>query len=118
MPDGTPSRGSNVSWRDYVDLRIEALERAIEEAKRLMESRLAKENGIRDDMEKMSHKFLLTDIYEARHQRIEDAIDELRLFKAALDAKASQITAWAGCLLALIALLLSVWDHIAHGVMK
>jgi hypothetical protein len=79
-----------VSLRDYVDSRLSAMDRAVVLAREQMERRLDGMNEFRDTLRDQASKFITRAECDLAKDKIEDDVQELREFRAALDAKASQ----------------------------
>jgi hypothetical protein len=91
--------GAGVSWRDYTDARLCALEKATSLNAGAMEKRLdnlAKPNG-----------FMPRGEYTAEHMKVVADINDLREFRARLEGKASQVSVMLTLAVAVIGIILS-----------
>ena len=94
-----------VSLRDYIDMQIATLEKATGLARDEMNRRLEGMNELREAMKDQAANFAT---------RVELAllikdVQSLQLSRAASEGKASQAHAWLATMLAVVALLLSLW---------
>ena len=86
-----------VSWREYVDLRFDENQRALEKSERDMDARLESMNEFRDTLRDQASRFVTRDEVKLCLKPIEDgikdlskAIRDLEINKATLAGKASQ----------------------------
>ena len=101
----------NITWRDYVDTRLSALERAGELERKNLEHRLDGMNAIRDQLRDQADSFVTNVEHDAvcdRLERIDRDIRELRESRAELAGKANQSSVLIGYLLSAIALIMSI----------
>jgi hypothetical protein len=83
---------SVVSWRDYVDTRILALEQATNLAAKTLEKRLEGMNEFREALKNQASLFITRSEMELEIEKMEKDIRVLRESKANLEGKASQIS--------------------------
>lgn len=118
MPDDQNHRAV-VSWRDYVDTRLGALEKAAEAshvamekativAQTAIENRLASMNEIRETMRDQATRMATRAELGIAQDAIEKDLRALREFRAELQGKASQSQVNVALLLAVLGPLLSV----------
>ena len=123
MPDNdaitkpNPGRGSgtSVSWKEYVDSRLTAIEKADSLAAETLSVRLETMNRIREQLDQQARTFLTKAEWELFKKRIEDDIDNiceqlssLQESRAELRGKADQATLNNTTLLAAVSLLLGI----------
>ena len=96
----------NVSLREHIESRLSSLEKATEVAKREMDRRLDGMNEFREQLRKQEGTFITKEFFDSKHDSIQIQVDELRLARAAVDAKASQTSVYIAYALAVISLLL------------
>jgi len=95
QPDG-------VSWKEWVNDRFEAQEKALVAAKSDMERRLEAMNEFRAQLEKQATTFLTTDRYEACHGRLVDQINFLERQQAAAEARGKVYTVVVASLMSIL----------------
>jgi hypothetical protein len=114
---GAPHAG--VTWRDYVDMRIKALEEITSRDRETLNVRLAGMNEIRAAMAAQAEKYATSE--NVASLRID--VESLRLSRASLEGKASQadlirvqqyaaigaVVGVAGLILAIVSILLGVF---------
>ena len=104
-----------VSLKEYIDTRLEAIDRAIQTADAVLSYRLAGMNEFRDAMKDQALRFALRDEVEKDLAAIRQDIRYLREAKAEMDGKASwqalvfsTLVALSGVVLGIIAVILQV----------
>src|SRR3989304_5414015 len=102
MAPTSPSRGEFVTLREYLESRIQAVERGIEVANRSMQERLSGMNEFRDTLKDQAARFVTRDELETKLSTIDRQLKELQLDKAKLDGKASQSQAMITLIFAII----------------
>ena len=100
---------TEVSLREHLESRIQALEKATEVAARGMERRLEGMNEFRSQLEKQTRTFVDKEAYQHRHDMVCDRIKELESFKDKLDGKASASALQLTTILAVAALVIAVF---------
>ena len=103
-----------VTLKEYVDLRFNEAQRAIDKAEQLMSARLVSMNEFRGQLSDQAATFLTRETYDAKHALLQTQVDDLRLYKAALDGKANQSSVTWAYFIGGIGLLLSVIDFVRH----
>ena len=101
----------NITWRDYVDTRLSALERAGELERKNLEHRLDSMNAIRDQLRDQADSFVTNVEHDAvcdRLERIDRDIRELRESRAELAGKASQTSVLISYILAIVSLIMAI----------
>ena len=66
--------GQAVGWRDYVDTRLNSLEKATEVAHRAMQDRLAGMNEFRNTLQDQAARFITRNEMEAQLNRIDSEV--------------------------------------------
>jgi hypothetical protein len=107
MSPRPPSHGEFVTLKEYVESRIEAVEKGIEVANAVMQDRLAGMNEFRDTLKDQASRFITREEVDIKLKSIEDRVQELQLSKAAMDGKASQTHANIIMVIAIIGLVIS-----------
>ena len=98
-----------VTLRDYIDTRLDAIDREKEVAYRAMEKRLDGMNEFRDTLKDQGGTFLTKNEYCVFKESVEKDLRVLRESRAELSGKASQLSVNITLLLAIIGLILSIW---------
>lgn len=96
-----------VSWRDYVDNRIYALEKATDLAARTLEKRLEGMNEFREALKNQAALFVTRNEMKIQLDKIDDDIRMLREAKAMLEGKASQLYVTITLIISLLGLFIS-----------
>jgi hypothetical protein len=102
---------SEVTWRDYVDTRLTAIEASVALARINLEKRLDGMNEIREQLHDQADTFVTGVEHEAlcaRIDRMEAEIHGLRESRAELSGKASQSSVDNAKVMAMIGLLLAI----------
>jgi hypothetical protein len=106
---------SYVSFKDYIDTRIDAIDKATSAAYESMQQRLAGMNEFRESLKDQNNKYMSRDEVYAKLQLIENDIRILRESRAELAGKASQksvtiafIFSGLGILIALMTLVIEL----------
>jgi hypothetical protein len=113
--------------KEWLELKFKSVEelvetklKAIEEARRLalssMEKRLDGMNEFRQSLNDMRSSYITRETYDSRHEAIMKEVDELRLFRAAIDSKASQNSVYISYVvsaLAIIGALVALFEKLA-----
>ena len=114
MPDNdaitkpNPGRSSSVSWKEYVDTRLEANEQAVELARDMMTARLETMNQIREQLRDQAGTFIPRSEFAIMCKKIDDDIRFLRESRAELAGKASQEDVNRSTAIAVIGLILGI----------
>lgn len=114
---------NGITWRDYVDMRLDNSARALDVANSEMNRRLEGMNHLKADMgeniaslrgqiDRMVGIFLTRESYEARHQLICDQIQTLEKTVAASEARGK---VYATVVAALISILVALVVYIITG---
>jgi len=105
----------NVSWRDYVDTRLVAVEQTLAATEKALEARLATLNEFRDAMndqrqglETRLNKCLSRAEHLAEHKALDDKIGSVNTELSELRGKASMSQIYISYGLALLAVVVSV----------
>ena len=104
MPDEKTRdhNGREISMKDYIDLRIDAVEKGITLARDVMEHRLNGMNEFRESLQDASQKHVQKDECNVVRKQFGDDIRELRDFRAEMTGKASMIAVYGAYGIALI----------------
>jgi len=94
----------SITLKDYLETKINNIEKAVSLAHAAMEKRLEGMNEFRDQLRDQTGTFLTREAYEAKHELLEKQVDELRLNRAMLEGKASQTSFYITLALSLIGL--------------
>jgi hypothetical protein len=104
-----------VTLRDYVDTRLDAIEKEKDASTRALEKRLDGMNEIRDALKDQQSFFVSKAEYRTAHERLADDIRSLRESRALLEGKASTEsvnkvgnTALTGIAIGVIGMIISV----------
>ena len=97
-----------VSLRDYVDVRLTAIEKAHELSCAATDKRLASMNEFRNALKDQAAQMATRIELEAAEDKIELELRPLRDFKAAIEAKASQQSVNLALLISLAGLALTI----------
>ena len=112
--DGKETVSLKQYLRDYVDIRLAALEKATELARANMDMRLNGMNEIREAMRDQASHFVTAVEHRAvcdRLDRLEQKIRDLELSRAELSGKASQTSVMIAYAISLLGLLVGVILH-------
>ena len=104
-------RPNGVTWREYVDTRINALEKATEAARVNMDRRLDSMNEIREQLRAQADTFVTGVEHKAlcdRLERLDVGIRSLELSRSELYGKASQHSVNQATLIAAIGIALAI----------
>jgi len=101
-----------VTLRDYIDTRLESIDREKEVAYRAMEKRLDGMNEFRDTLKDQGGTFLTKNEYCNFKDSVEKDLRMLRESRAELAGKASQLSVNISLLIAIIGLILSIWSRL------
>lgn len=113
----TPSHTAEyISLRDYIDTRLEAMNKATDMAYKEMDRRLSSMNEFRDSLKDQSNTFFTKAEQDLYREKIEGEIRALREYKAVLESKASQSAVNLSTALSFIGLLLGVISLILHFI--
>ena len=88
--------------------RFNGQDKAIGIANSAMDKRLESMNEFRSQLKDQTGTFLTREAYDARHQILQNQVDDLRLSKAELSGKASQSAVNVSMWIAILGILLSV----------
>ena len=112
--DGDFRWKDGVSLREYVDAKFEAVAHATEQARENMERRLQGMNEFRDTLRDQASRYVTRDECNLSKTKIEDDVDELREFRAALNAKAGQNAVYIAYIISGISLLIALLNLAAR----
>jgi hypothetical protein len=90
------------------DDKLEAQDKALELAQRIMDKRLDSMNEFREQLKNAEGSFMTRSVYDARHELLQKQVDDLRLKGAEIDGKASQKQLQTTNLMATAALIMAV----------
>jgi hypothetical protein len=105
-------KDGDISLREYVDLRFAANEKAIQLATDALNHRLEGMNEFRDEMSKDKIAYMTKESFEVKHNEITKQVDELRLNRANLEGKASQMSVVIAYIFTVLGIIVSVVLHI------
>jgi len=94
--------GDNISLREYVEVRLDEMGKAITIARDQMEKRLDSMNEFRQSLRDQNTLFVTKEM----HEKVEEDIRELRTFKDEQSGKASQTQVYVVWLIAILGLVL------------
>ena len=97
-----------VTLKEYVEARLESIEKAAEVAYRAMEKRLEGMNEFRGQIKDQASTFITKVEFKAYLDKIDGDIRVLREFKSALEGKASQSSVNVALLLSGIGILIAL----------
>lgn len=80
-----------VTLREYIESRLEAIEKASDLAAKLLDVRLESMNEFRAAMKDQSNQYITRNECGTRKQAVDSDIRILREYKSALEGKASQL---------------------------
>jgi len=104
MPDNLPSSHPGVSWRDYVDTRLDGLDKAAKVSRDALEKRLDALNEIRSAMRDQTSTL-------ATKVELEGPLRDLRSlceWRSSMEGKASQSSVNTAMLLSIVGTLLAI----------
>ena len=99
---------TSVSLREFVESKLESLEKATAVAYEAMEERLKGMNEFRDALRDQTSNFLTRTEFIAAHERVCDDIRILREYRASLEGKASQQAVVGAYILAAIGFVIGI----------
>jgi hypothetical protein len=99
---------SNITLREYVDLRFTNIDKSTVLALKSMDKRLDSMNEFRYQLKDQTALFLTKDYYEARHTEVLGQINDLKLSRATLEGKASAISMYTAIAISLVGLLIGL----------
>lgn len=97
----------NLHMREVVE-KFKSSENALNLARESMEKRLDTMNEFRDALKDASASFMRKEEYESKHALLQNQVDDLRMFKSALDAKANQSAVNIAFLISVLGLLMGI----------
>lgn len=97
-----------VSLKEYIDIKIAAIEKDIAFARIDMERRLEVMNKFRDENKNLTATFVPYVMYEAKHEKVMADIQNLEKFRAVIDSKASQTASNINTALSIIAIVITL----------
>ena len=86
----TTNDNDEVSLKEYIDIKINSMERAVDVASQGMNKRLEGMNEFRQQLKDQTNTFLTRNEYETKHTLLADKISDLRESRAEMAGKASQ----------------------------
>lgn len=98
----------SVSLKEYLESRINGVEKATTVAAASMEKRLESMNEFRSQLKDQTATFLTKEYYEMNHKVVQDQVDVLRLSKAELAGKASQSSVTVAFIISAIGIIFSI----------
>ena len=101
-------RQEYISFKEYVDIRLAALDKATEVAYQSMQSRLAGMNEFRETLREQASKFVTRTELEIQLDRIESDIRALRESRATLEGKASAQSVYVAYAISLIGIIMGL----------
>lgn len=101
-----------VSLREYLEVRLKALEDKVNKSETVLGIRLDSMNEFRGALSDQLRTFMPRTEYMARHEKLEQDIQLLREFKATIDSKASQSSLLIAYAISLISLIVGIWGLI------
>ena len=111
MPEGNFTQKDGVTLREYIDFRVAALQETMDKSERLLNKRLEGMNEFRDALKDQNATFISREAYEAKHCLLQAQVDDLRMSKAAIDAKASAASVYVGYAIALAGIFLAILSY-------
>ena len=108
---------SDVTLKEHFETRLAAVEKATEVAAKQMEKRLDSMNEFREQLRCQASLFMTKENYDARHQLLQNQVDDLMLSRAELKGKASMSSVYMAYAIAIISIGLSIISCV-HGFMK
>jgi hypothetical protein len=106
--DNRFSYKDGITLREYIDTRLEAIEKASELAAKLLDVRLESMNEFRNALKDQSGQFVMRSECGIRKQSVDGDIRILREYKAALEGKASHLYVSITLIIALLSLFVGV----------
>ena len=107
MAPTSPSRGEFVTLREYLESRIQAVEKGIEVANRSMQERLSGMNEFRETLKDQASRFVTRNELDTKLDDVNKQLKDLQLSKAELSGKASQTQANIILVLSILGLVMS-----------
>jgi hypothetical protein len=98
---------TDVPLKEHIESRLDALEKASEEARRVLEKRLEGMNEFREQLKDQAATFIARMEYTANNEKFRLMIDDLKKYQSTMEGKASQSTAIFSIILALSGLIIS-----------
>ena len=99
---------NTISLREYIDIKVSAIDRATSNAYVSMEKRLEGMNEFRNQLKDQNATFITKAEYSAHMNKLEEDIRMLRESKATLEGKASQTSVNIALGISIIGLILTV----------
>ena len=107
-PSLSASRPNGVSWREYVDMRLEAMDKALGLSREVLDVRLEGMNRFREQLTKQSETFLTRSEYDAKHSLLMERIRQIELESAKISGKADQGAVYSARLIAVIGIIMGI----------
>jgi hypothetical protein len=113
-PNGASNHREIVSLREYLEARLDDMNKAVTLASDNLKARLDALNEWRLQNKDERATFLTRDTYEARHEVLVSKIGELEKFRSAVDAKASQTSVYVAYILSAVGIIFALIDFAMH----
>jgi len=101
-----------VTLRDYIEAKLEAVDRQTQAAAQTMDKRLDGMNEFRETLRDQASKFVTRAELTIQIDRLTDRQDELRTFKNRLEGKASAISVYIAYAIAIIGIVLNIIGYL------
>jgi hypothetical protein len=106
-----------ITLKEFITAKFDALDKANELSAKTLDIRLEAMNNFRNDLTKQASTFLTKEAYDLRHDNLQRQVDELRLFRAEIQAKASQASVYIAWGISLVSIVIGMISLI-HTYLK
>lgn len=110
MPESPQAAGrpNGVTWREYVDMRLEATDKALTLSREVLDIRLEAMNRFREQLTKLTESFITRNEYDPKHDLLMERIRQIELESAMISGKADQGSVYNARLIAVIGIIMGI----------